>query len=149
MPNSAYKVAINYFILFSLLLLASGTLLFADKIGFSYHSILTYYLGNEATFESPKTYEGVLKIILPHIFAFGLFVMVVLHFVIFTQKRNTKEFAVLIYLAFLSAFFELFSPFMILWGFESFAYVKIISFFLFEGTILYTLFILFKSILYN
>ena len=149
MPNSAYKVAISYFILFCLLLLGSGAWIFAQKIGFSYHSVLSYYLGDTATFASPKTYEGVLKTILPHIFAFGLFVMVVLHFVIFTTKRNTKEFSVLIYLAFLSAFFEIFSPFMILEGFEFFAYIKIFSFFLFEGTVLYTLFILFKSIFYN
>ena len=149
MPNSAYKVAITYFILFSLLLLGSGAWIFSQKIGFAYESVLHYYLGNAAAFESPKTYEGLLKTILPHIFAFGLFVMVVLHFVIFTTKRNTKEFIVLIYLAFLSAFFEIFSPFMILEGFEFFAYIKVFSFFLFEGTVLYTLFILLKSIFYN
>ncbi|MBA1432871.1 MAG: hypothetical protein FAF04_04605 [Epsilonproteobacteria bacterium] len=149
MPNNAYRVAITYFILFSLLLLGSGIWIFAHKIGFSYESVLHYYTGDAAAFEAPKTYEGMLKTILPHIFAFGLFVMVVLHFVIFTAKRNTKEFQFLIYLAFTTAFFELFSPFIILWGFHFFAYIKIISFFLFEGSILYTLFILLKSILYN
>lgn len=120
-----------------------------DKIGFSYQSVLTYYLGNEAAFQAAKTYTGLLKTILPHIFAFGLFVMVVLHFAIFTKKRNTKELTLLIYLAFVTAFLELVSPFMILAGFDSFAYLKIISFFGFEGSIIYALFILFKSILYD
>jgi hypothetical protein len=149
LPNKAYKVAISYFLLFSLLLLVSGAWIFMDKIGFSYQSVLTYYLGNEAAFQAAKTYTGLLKTILPHIFAFGLFVMVVLHFAIFTKKRNTKELTLLIYLAFVTAFLELVSPFMILAGFDSFAYLKIISFFGFEGSIIYALFILFKSILYD
>jgi hypothetical protein len=148
LPNRVYRYAIGYFLLFSLLLLASGALIFADKIGFSYDSVLQYYLGNEATFIAPKSYTGLLKIILPHIFAFGLFVMVVLHFLIFTNKRNSKEMQIIIALSFASAFLELFSPFAVLSGLHFFAYIKLISFFLFEFTLLYVLFILFKSILY-
>ncbi|QOP45825.1 hypothetical protein [Sulfurimonas paralvinellae] len=149
MLNKAYRYAIGYFLLFSLLLLVSGALIFSDKIGFSYESILHYYLGDEAAFIPAKSYAGLLKIILPHIFAFGLFVMVVLHFLIFTQKRNTKEMQIIIALSFFSAFLELFSPFGILAGLHFLIYVKLISFFLFEFTLLYVLFILFKSILYT
>ncbi|MEN4053196.1 MULTISPECIES: hypothetical protein [Sulfurimonas] len=149
MLHKAYRYAIGYFLLFSILLLLSSAMIFADKIGFSYESVLHYYLGNEATFTPAKTYTGLLKIILPHIFAFGLFVMVVLHFVIFTKKRNTKEITFIILLTFLSAFLELFSPFLILMGFSFFVYMKIISFFLFQVTLLYILFILFKSIIYD
>ncbi len=149
MLHKAYRYAISYFLLFSILLLLSSAVIFADKIGFSYESVLHYYLGDKATFTSAKTYAGLLKIILPHIFAFGLFAMVVLHFMIFTKKHNTKEIAFIILLTFLSAFLELFSPFLILAGFSFFVYMKIISFFLFQGTLLYILFILFKSIIYN
>jgi len=147
--NRAYQYAVAYFLLFSLLLLASGAFIFAQKIGFSYESVLHYYTGNEATFTPAKSYNGLLKIILPHILAFGLFIMAVLHFLIFTKKRNTKELQFLIYLSFMSAFLELFSPFFILWGFNFFVYIKIISFFLFQFTMLYALFILFKSIVYD
>jgi hypothetical protein len=147
--NKAYSYAIGYFLLFSILLLLSSALIFAEKIGFSYESILHYYLGNEATFTPPKTYIGILKTVLPHIFSFGLFIMVVLHFLIFTEKRNAKEIRFIIILTFLSAFFELFCPFLILLGWTFFVYVKIISFFVFQLILLYVLFILFKSILYN
>jgi len=147
--NSAYKYAIGYFLLFSFLLLISATLIFADKIGFTTQDILHYYLGDKASFTPAKTYSGILKIILPHIFAFGLFIMTLLHFLIFTNKRDTKEVEWLIYLSFIFGFLELFTPFMILTGFESFAFVKLFSFFLFNLLIVYALFILFKSILYN
>lgn len=149
MLNRLYNYTVAYFLLFSVLLLLSGALLFADKIGFSYESVLHYYLGDENSFSTAKSYLGVLKIILPHVFTFGLFVMVVLHFLVFTKKRNTKEIYLLIYLTFFSAFLELFSPFFILWGFHFFAYIKILSFFLFEGSILYALFLLFKSIFFH
>ena len=149
MQNKAYKYAISWFLLFSILLLISGAAIFAQKLGFSYMSIHNYYLGNDATFTVAKTFNGLLKIVLPHIFAFGLFVMVILHFMIFTKKRDTKEMQYIIYLSFLAAFLELFSPFFIILGLDFFIYFKIIAYFLFNFIILYTMFILIKSIIYN
>lgn len=147
--QKAYKYSILYFLAFSLLLLTSGALLFEEKIGFLYQSVLDYYLGNRDSFIAPKSSVGILKIILPHIFAFGLFFMVLLHFVIFTKKRKSKQFQLLIYLAFFTAFSELFTPLLIINGLEIFAYVKIFSFFSLEFLVLYISWLLFKSIIYE
>ena len=145
--QKAYRFSILYFLAFSLLLLLSSVLLFNEKIGFSYDEVLAYYLGNEATFMLAKTPSGLLKIILPHIFAFGLFIMVVLHFVIFTKTNKKKIMPYLILVLFISGFVELFSPFLILYGLEFFAYLKLISFFVFEILFLYTFYLLFSSII--
>lgn len=142
----AYKYSILYFLVFSLLLILSGTLLFEEKIGFSIAGILNYYLGNEETFTQPKSALSILKTVLPHIFAFGLFCMVILHFLIFTKNRNTKKAKILIYLIFITSFLELATPFLIIDGYEFFAYIKLLSFFLFEGLILYIAWLLFSSI---
>jgi len=147
--NKAYKYAIIYFLLFSILLLISAILIFEQKIGFSYQSVVNYYLGNSTTFTPAKTYNGILEIILPHIFTFALFIMVLLHFLLFTKQRNTKIAQIVIYTTLISGFFELSSPFFIISGFKFFAYIKIISFFLFYLSILSTIFILFKSIIYD
>ena len=149
MLNRAYKYAIAYFLLFALLLFITATLIFAQKIGFNPTAVVHYYLGDQANFTPAKTYAGTLKIILPHIFAYGLFLMTLLHFLIFTKKRNFQSIQWLIYLSLISAFLELFSPFMILSGFDFFAYIKLFSFFLFEFLTLFVLFLLFKSILYE
>ncbi|WP_457749010.1 hypothetical protein [Sulfurimonas sp.] len=149
MPSKAYKYAVGYFLLFSILLLISGAVIFFEKIGFSYASIHTYYLGNSANFIAAKTYGGLLKIIVPHIFAFGLFVMVILHFLLFTCKRDTKELQIIIFTSFITAFLELFSPFFIIFGLDFFIVLKLIAYFLFNFVILYALFILFKSIIYD
>lgn len=144
-----YKYSIIYFLVFSLLLLTSSILIFNDKMGFSVNSIVAYYNGNEALFIPAKTKDGILQILLPHIFAFGLFLMVSLHFLIFTKHRNKKQTQLLIYFIFTMAFLELSSPFLIINGFHFFAYVKILSFFGFELSLLYLFWLLFYSIVYD
>ncbi len=147
--TKAYKYSIIYFLAFSLLLLVSGTMLFEHKIGFSVQEVSNYYLGNEEKFINPKTSSAILKIILPHIFAFGLFIMVILHFLVFTKNRDSKSVKLLIYLTFISTFLELASPFGIINGIEFFAYLKLLSFGVFELLILYSMWLLFRSIVYE
>ncbi len=144
---NSYRYAVLYFLLFSLLLVLSGFLLFDSKIGFSVQGVLDYYLGNEEMFTQEKTALGILKIVLPHIFAFGLFSMVLLHFLIFTSHRNSPKAKALIYLIFITALLEIITPFFIINGYHFFAYLKLFSFFLFESLILYTGWLLFTSIL--
>ena len=140
-----YRLSVVYFLLFSILLLLSSFMLFEQKIGFSSEAVLRYYLGDEDSFIVAKSYGGTLKIILPHIFGFGLFGMVLLHFVAFTKHKDGMK--SLIYSTFFVAFCELSSPFFIIGGFESFAYVKLLSFVLFEVLFLYIIWLLFMSIL--
>jgi hypothetical protein len=147
--QKAYKYSILYFLAFSLLLLVSAVLLFEEKIGFSYESVLAYYMGDEERFVTPKSGTGVLKIILPHIFAFGLFLMVILHFLIFTKVNKSKKIQLIIYLSFGTAFFELFTPFLIINGFEFFAYMKIVSFFSLFFLVIYVSWLLFQSVMYE
>lgn len=145
--QKAYKLSVSYFLLFSLLLLLSSVMIFERKIGLSTQEVLAYYLGDETLFIPAKTISGVLKLVLPHVLAFGLFSMVLLHFLVFTkQKHKTKTLTLLI---FMSALLEIFSPLFIILGFESFAYLKLFSFFLFESLFLYLLWLLFFSIVYE
>ena len=145
--TKAYKYSIIYFLTFSILLMISGVLLFEYKIGFSVEQINSYYLGDEDKFINPQSSSGILKIITPHIFAFGLFVMVLLHFLIFSKKRNSKTLKTVIYLTFTSATLELLSPFGIINTLELFAYIKLLSFFIFELLVLFSSWLLFRSII--
>lgn len=145
--TKAYKYSIVYLLAFSLLLLISGVLLFEHKIGFSINGILEYYLGSEEKFIAAKSLGGILKIVLPHIFAFGLFAMVILHFFIFTKHRYKRGIKILIYLMFASAFLEIFSPFFIVFGLVFFAYIKMVSFILLDALVIYSAWLLFQSII--
>lgn len=122
MPTNAYKGAILYFLIFAWLLLLSAFLLYSKKVGFIPMGVLEYY--------SQKTFSTLLKINLPHIFVFGLISMVMLHFLVFTKHKHKIPF--LAFVVFVSAFFELASPFAIASGIEFFSYIKIVSFAIFN-----------------
>ncbi|MCK4974840.1 MAG: hypothetical protein KAR81_06270 [Sulfurimonas sp.] len=147
--QKAYKLSILYYLAFSLLLIASAVMLFEHKIGFSFNGLLEYYIGNEEKFISSKSLGGILKVLLPHIFVFGLLSMVLLHFVVFTEHRYKKSTIILIYLTFITAALEMFTPFLIVSGFEFFAYIKLLSFWLFLALILYISWLLLQSITYD
>lgn len=147
--QKAYKLSITYYLLFSLLLITSAVMLFEHKIGFSVSGVLEYYLGNEEKFISSKDSAVTLKVLLPHIFVFGLLAMVLLHFLVFTEHRYKKSTIFLISLTFLTALLEMFTPFLIINGFEFFAYIKLASFVIFLALILYISWLLFHSIVYD
>ncbi|HIP20965.1 MAG TPA: hypothetical protein EYG70_07555 [Sulfurimonas sp.] len=144
--QQAYKYSVVYFLAFSLLLLLSSLLLFDDKMTLSINGILQYYNGNADKFIIEKSWSTILKIILPHIFAFGLFLMVLLHFILFTKHKKSQLFSKLTYALFIVAFLEIFSPYFIIMGFDFFAYIKLISFILLELLILFTSWLLIASI---
>jgi len=121
-------------------------MLFDIKLGFSVDAILEYYLGNEEKFIAKKTWGGILKIILAHVFTFGLLSMVLLHFLIFTKFKHTKTLQKTIILLFLSGALEILSPFFIINGFIVFAYIKLVSLFVFEVILLTIFYLLFFSI---
>lgn len=143
----AYKLSIIYYLIFSLLLIASAVMLFEYKIGFSYEGVLDYYLGNEDKFIPAKSTSGILKLALPHVFSFGLIAMVLLHFLVFTKLRYKKSTLTLIYMTFFSAFLEIFTPMLIVNGFEFVALLKLLSFFIFLALILYVSWLLLHSII--
>ena len=147
--QKAYKLSIIYYLVFSLLLIASAIMLFEYKIGFSYEGVLNYYLGNEDKFIPAKSTSGLLKMALPHIFSFGLISMVLLHFLVFTKLRYKKSTLTLIYLTFFSAMLEIFTPMLIVNGFEFAALLKLLSFFIFLALILYISWLLLHSIIYD
>lgn len=137
--HSSYKSLILYFLTFNTLLLTSALLIYSIKIGFIPSEVVEYY--------SAKTIVGVLKVNLPHIFLFGLFGMVLLHFLIFTNYKNDLK--KLSYTFFTSAFFELVSPLLIIGGLDLFAYVKIVSFIIFYFVIIYISILLLLDIVNN
>lgn len=145
--QKAYKLSILYYLSFSILLIISAVMLFELKIGFSIESILEYYIGNEEKFISARDSGAIFKMILPHIYVFGLIAMVLLHFLVFTKHRFEKRTLTVIYTTLISGFLEIFTPFGIIYGLKFFAYIKLLSFIVFLAIILYVIWLLFNSII--
>ena len=128
-----YKTLIVFFLLFSLLFLVSSSTLF--------------FLKSSWVVSQEKTVMGVLKVLLPHIFAFGLYIFVVVHFLLFTRYKETKTMQWLIYVTFFSGFLEVSSSFMMLSDIAFFGILKFVSFVALNLTLLYSLFLIQKSLI--
>lgn len=143
--HNGYKYSIIYFSCFVLLLLVSALMLFAHKIGFDPATIAHYYLGNgEMLLQKSNT--GILKLVLPHIFAFGILSFVVIHFLIFTDYKKRSYTLMVIYILLAAQTLEIFSPFLIINISEYFSYLKLISFVVYMILLPLIFFLLFKSI---
>ena len=123
--------------------LISGVWLFIEKFGLLPSDVFTYFAGDEENFISPKSIEGLLETAVPHFIAISTTIFVYAHFLLFTSIISQKKKQLLIMALFISALIDIFSPFGIIYGFEVFAWSKLIAFWSFEilmGLLLYILF---------
>lgn len=134
-----------YFGVFVLLLLISGVMIFAQKTSFSPVGVLHYYIGYEVKFITAKTNIGLLKLVSPHIFAFALLSMILLHFLVFTRFKQKVR--IVIYLLFGVQFLEIFTPFLIINVAPLFVYLKLLSLFVYLMLLLSILLLLVISII--
>jgi len=118
-----YTLSIAYFLVFVVAVFASGLTLFFVELG----------VGDLDTFSTvisqmkPKSIEGIIEILTPHIMGMGLMLFVVAHFLLFSKKfSHTFSFRVFLALVFVvlidqSAYLFISS------GFEIFGWVKVFS----------------------
>jgi hypothetical protein len=126
--------------------LLSGIWLFIEKYGLTPGEVYLYFAGDDTNFIVAKSVEGLLETAVPHFVAVSATIFVYAHFLLFTKEISEKRKQLLISGLFLSALVDIFSPFGILYGYELFAWLKVLSFWSFEilmGVLLYTLFSLY------
>jgi hypothetical protein len=105
----------------------TNALLFFNKMSLSYDSVVSYYLGDEERFLSPRSYQGLLEVSHFHFFAMGMLLLVLTHLMLFVPLRNTTK-AWLIAVPFLSGFVSEGASWLVRFGHPGFAYLKIAGF---------------------
>jgi hypothetical protein len=134
-----------YFLLFSI----TGILLYIENIGFSYSSVVDYYLGSEETFKNPASYRGLLEASHFHLFAIAIGLLLVNHLAAFTGMNQVLKFF-LVLVSFSSALLDISSGWLIRFYSPHFAYLKIASFSVFQISFLFLLAVSFFSLnIYN
>lgn len=86
--NQLLRLILVWFLLFVALLWVTNALLYFAKMTLDPASVVAYYLGNEATFTQPRSYQGMLEIAHFHLFAMGVLVMTLTHLVLFVPVPN-------------------------------------------------------------
>jgi len=73
------------------LLWVTNALLYFSKMGLTYGSVVTYYLGSEQDFTQPRSYLGMLEVSHFHLFAMGMLLLVLTHLVLFVPLSNRAK----------------------------------------------------------
>jgi hypothetical protein len=116
---------VAFTVLFFVFLWITNLLLYL-QIGFSYDSVVKYYLGSEQDFRPPRSYLGMLEEAHFHFFAMAIILVTLNHLILFTKISNFWK-MVLILSSFLSAFGDIAGGWLIRYVSPEFAYLKIAS----------------------
>jgi hypothetical protein len=109
------------------LLWCTNAMLYFSKMSLYPSSVVDYYLGNEALFTSPRSYQGLLEVSHFHLFAMGMLLLVLTHLMLFVPLSNRSK-AWLIAAPFASALLDEGASWLVRFVDPSFAWAKIAGF---------------------
>ena len=123
--NDLLKIIIGFTILFFVFLWITNLLLYL-QIGFSYESVVQYYLGSEESFRPAKSYIGLLQESHFHFFSMAILLGTLNHLILFASIKNIYK-LILILSSFLSALGDISAGWLIRYVSPYFSYLKIVS----------------------
>ena len=132
--NRLLQTIVVLYSVYVALLWVTNALLYFEKMNLTPQSVVDYYLGNEEQFLPPRSFQGLLEISHFHLFAMGMLLLVLTHLMLFVPLSNRVK-AWLIALPFLSALLDEGASWMVRYGGEAFAIVKIAGFLSLQGSL--------------
>jgi hypothetical protein len=112
----------------------TNALLYFNKMGLTYASVVSYYRGDEERFLSPRTYQGLLEVSHFHLFAMGMLLLVLTHLVLFVPLKSRWKIW-LIALPFSAAAVAEGAGWLVRFVHPGFAYAKIAGFLALESSL--------------
>lgn len=147
--NRLLQIILVFTLIYITILWVTNMLLYVEKIGFTYASVVKYYLGAEEEFKNPVSFRGLLEVTHFHLFAFAMALLLMNHLTVFTGLSQSMK-LFLIILSFLSGLGDIGAGWLIRYVSPSFAYIKIGSFIVFQVTFLLLVFFSFFALkIYN
>lgn len=131
--NCLLRLIILWFLLYSIGLWTTNALLYFNRMGLTYESVVTYYRGSEEQFLRPRSYKVLLEITHFHLLAMGIFILTLAHLILFVPFSPRAKFW-LVNLSFFSAVSDEAAGWLTRFVHPLFAYYKIGAFLLLQGT---------------
>jgi hypothetical protein len=125
--NQLLRLVLVWFLVFVSLLWVSNALLYFAKMTLDPASVVAYYLGNEAQFTQPRSYQGLLEITHFHLFAMGILVLTMTHLLLFVPMPNRWK-ALVTSVAFGAALADEAAGWLVRFVSPGFAYLKVAAF---------------------
>jgi hypothetical protein len=132
--NRLLQTIVLLYALYVIALWVTNALLYFRKMGLTYASVVSYYLGNEEQFLSPRSYQGLLEVSHFHLFAMGMLLLVLTHLMLFVPVRPQWK-VWLIAVPFLSGFLDEGAGWLVRFVHPGFAYLKIAGFLLLQASL--------------
>ena len=112
------------FLAYMLVLWVSIGLMYFHKMDLTAHSVVEYYLGSEAKFTEPRSYQSLLEVSHAHMFSMGMLAVTLTHLLLFTEAPVRLKIGLsgLIYLA---AIGDEAAGWLVRFAHPGFAYLKI------------------------
>jgi len=132
--NRLLQVIVALYALYVAALWVTNALLYFSKMTLAPSSVVSYYLGNEARFQSPRSYEGLLEVSHFHLFAMGMLLLVLTHLILFVPVSGRTK-AWLISVPFFAGFLDEGAGWLVRFAGPGFAAVKVAGFLLLQGSL--------------
>jgi hypothetical protein len=129
--KSLLNALVLMFLGYIALLWVSNGLMYFHHMDLTPQSVINYYLGNEAQFTQPKSYQGMLEVSHFHLFSMGMLVVTLTHLMLMTNF-STRLKIWLSALTYLSAIADEAGGWLVRFLHPLFAYFKVASFLLLE-----------------
>jgi hypothetical protein len=132
--NGLLQVIVALYAGYVALLWVTNGLLYFSKMSLWPSSVVAYYLGNEAQYLPPRTYQGLLEVSHFHLFAMGMLLLVLTHLMLFVPLSGRAK-AWLISVPFLSGLLDEGASWLVRYGGAEFAIVKVFGFLMLQGSL--------------
>ncbi len=132
--NRLLQVIVILYAFYVGMLWVTNTALYFSKMSLAPSSVVAYYLGDAEKFTSPRTYQGLLEVSHFHLFAFGMLLLVMTHLMLFVPLSGRAK-AWLISVPFFAGVVDEGASWLVRYGGEAFAIVKVAGFLLLQGSL--------------
>lgn len=134
--NRLLRVIVWCFLGYTFILWITNFGLYFSKMSLNPQSVIDYYRGNEALFLQPRSLLGLLEQLHFHSFAMGILLLTLTHLLLFVPlSLSTKAWGIAV--SFTSAIAGEISGWAVRFVHPGFAYLKVASFLLLQGTLLW------------
>jgi hypothetical protein len=127
------------------LLWLSNGLMYFHHMNLTPDSVITYYLGSEALFTQPRSYQGMLEVSHFHLFSMGMLIVTLTHLMLMTDFSVRLKIW-LSSLTYLSALADEAGGWLVRFVHPLFAYFKIAAFLMLELSLAALLFVVIISL---
>ena len=141
-----YKLPIGYTIFYTLLILGSGIWLFLLSQGLSGSSSILAILHKIIVLPEKKSWQHFAEVAAPHLFAMGMLIFTVAHFMLFSTRVSQYVSLFVAMLLFAAALSDISVYGLIISGVVLSGWIKLVSISLFTGIFLVLLFMVYVSL---